>query len=264
MDRGEASILVSKLQMKLFSGPIPAMDLSDTRPPDAAEGLGRGFTLDRRASVADQVYAAVREAILRVQLAPGAAISENALCRQFGVSRTPVRAAIQKLSEEGLVDVYPQHGSFVAPIRIAGLQDSHFIRRALEVALLREAAARWTPAMTASLRQALAEQAAFRASGDLDAFLDADERFHRLFATHAGRESVWPAILSAKARLTRFIRMSGNPQRLSDVLAEHAAVIDALERGDVPAAEAALVSHLDQIFLLLDRMPLEERRHFEP
>ena len=230
---------------------------------------GEGLTdltleLDRRASVADQVHRVLREAIVRVRLLPGTPISENSICRQFAVSRTPVRAAIQRLSEEGLVDVYPQQGSFVAPIRIGGIHDNHFVRRALEVALLREVAPHWTPAMSREMRDAVGAQVAAIAAGDVDGFHLHDERFHQLFAVHAGRDGVWTAILAAKAKLTRFIRFSGHARRLPVVIDEHLAILDALDAGDAWAAEAALITHLDQIFVLFDQLPDEERRHFVP
>jgi DNA-binding GntR family transcriptional regulator len=227
-------------------------------PPLALEGIE--LRVDRRGSVADQVHAALRAAIIDIRLPPGAPISENSICRQFGISRTPVRAAIQRLSEEGLVDVYPQLGSFVAPIRLAGLQDSHFVRRSVELALVREAADAWTDAAADSLGAILAEQEAAVAAGDADAFHLADERFHAEIARIAGRESVWPMVLAAKLPLTRFIRFTGNARRLPEVIEEHRRVLDALRRRDGAAAEAALADHLDKIFVIYAGLPEEDRR----
>lgn len=227
-----------------------------------ASGIeGLALAVDRRSSVADQVHAALRRAIIEVRLAPGAPISENSICRQFAVSRTPVRAAIQRLSEEGLVDVYPQLGSFVSPIRLAGLQDSHFVRRSLEVALLREVATRWTDAMSSRMREAIAEQERVIAADDADGFFYADEAFHRLLTVFAGREGVWQAIQAAKLPLTRFHRYSAKPERLQDVVTEHLAVVDALDRGDAAGAEKALVTHLDMVFVIFEALPEEERQH---
>ncbi len=219
------------------------------------------LVVDRYGSMADQVHAALRDAIVEVRLAPGAPISENSICRQFAVSRTPVRSAIQRLSEEGLVDVYPQLGSFVAPIRLGELQDSHFIRRSLEVALLREVAPKWTPAMSAAMREAIADQERHIAAGDAGGFFMADEAFHRVLGTASGRDGVWQAILAAKVTLSRFHRYWAQPQRLSAVITEHLAVVDALDRGDAPGAETALVTHLDMVFVIYEQLPEEQRKH---
>ena len=222
---------------------------------------GLELVLDRQRSASDQVHAALRRAIIEVRLAPGSPISENSICRQFAISRTPVRAAIQRLSEEGLVDVYPQVGSFVAPIRLAGLQDSHFVRRSLEIALLREVLPLWTSEMSRAMRQLIREQEQFIAAGDGDGFFRADEEFHHLLGTFAGREGVWQAVLSAKVTLTRFHRLWQTAERLPDVIAEHLAIVDALDRGDGAAAEQALVTHLDMIFVIFGRMSEQQRKN---
>ncbi|MCB8881311.1 GntR family transcriptional regulator [Acidisoma cellulosilytica] len=221
---------------------------------------GLDLVLDRQRSATDQVHAALRQAIIAVRLAPGSPISENSICRRFDVSRTPVRAALQRLTEEGLVYVYPQIGSFVAPIRLAGLQDNHFIRRSLEVALLREVAPRWTPDMSLRMRQSIAQQKQVIAKGDGDGFYHADEEFHHHLASFAGREGVWQAILAAKVQLSRFQRSWQTKERLPDVIREHTAIIDALDQHDLAGAETALLTHLDMIFVIFARLPEAQRQ----
>lgn len=216
--------------------------------------------LDRRSSASEQVYMVLREAIVRAKLLPGESISENAVCRQFNVSRTPVRAAIQRLAEDGLVSVFPQLGSFVSQIDIASIQDSHFVRRSLEICLLREVVPRWTPAMSAEMRSVVTAQERSVLEGNIDAFHDHDENFHQMFASFAQRPGVWATIHAAKAKLTRFIRFSGNAARFAAVLQEHLAILDALDANDGPGAEAALVAHLDKIFVLFDAHAAEARR----
>lgn len=221
---------------------------------------GIELIVDRNLLVPDQVYGVLRRAIVEVRLAPGSPISENSICRQFAVSRTPVRTALQRLAEEGLVEVFPQRGSFVAPIRLTGLQDSHFIRRSLEVALLREVAPIWTSEMSRLMRHAITEQEHLIAIGDGDGFFRADEEFHHLLGTFAERERVWQAIMAAKLSLSRFYRSWATPDRLPDVICEHLAIVDALDRGDAVAAEQALITHLDMIFAIFERIPEKDRR----
>lgn len=217
------------------------------------------LTIDRRQSVSDQVHAVLRKAILDVRLAPNELISENSVCKQFSVSRTPVRTAIQRLAEEGLVDVSPQRGSFVAPLRLDGLRDSHFVRRSLELALLRETAPTWTPEMSDAMRRIIADQERMVATQDSDGFFCEDERFHHALARYSGRDGVWSAIQAAKVTLNRFHRYWAHKGRLVDVLDEHRALIDALDRGDAEGAEQALALHLDMVFVIFDRMSEEEQ-----
>src|SRR6056297_1158864 len=214
---------------------------------------------DRQGSVSDQVHAVLRKAIVEVRLAPNEWISENSICKQFSVSRSPVRTAIQRLVEEGLVDVSPQRGSFVAPLRLDGLRDSHFVRRSLELALLRETVPIWTPDMSETMRGIIAEQERIVAAEDPDGFFLEDERFHRTLAGYSGREGVWSAIQAAKIPLMRFHRYWAHKDRLHDVLKEHRAIIDALDQGDAVAAEEALALHLDMVFVIFDRMSEEQQ-----
>jgi DNA-binding GntR family transcriptional regulator len=221
---------------------------------------GIGLVVDHRQSVTEQVHGALREAIVDVRLAPGSPISENSICRQFSVSRTPVRAALQRLVDEGLVEVFPQRGSFVAPIKLSELQDSHFVRRSLEVALLREVAPRWTTGMSRDMRRMISKQDRAIGARDADGFFSADEEFHHLLARFAEREGVWQAILAARVQLSRFVRSWAYPDRLADVIREHAAIVDALDRHDAAGAENALVTHLDMIFMIYRGIPEEQRR----
>src|ERR1700733_15067866 len=122
--------------------------------------------LDPRRQVSAQVYEALKKAIVSLQLPPGSSISENRICRHVGVSRTPVREAIIRLVEDELIEVFPQKGSFVAPIKLSAVRNNHFIRKSLELAVLRRAAEMWSPAPAAKARQIVERQAA--ALGDDD------------------------------------------------------------------------------------------------
>jgi DNA-binding GntR family transcriptional regulator len=139
------------------------------------------------------------------------------------------------------------------------LQDSHFVRRSLEVALLRETVARWTPAMSAEMRDQIATQERLVAADDPEGFLEEDDRFHRRLAGLSGREGVWATISAAKVPLMRFHRYWANRNRLFDVLREHRAVIDALDMRDGAAAEKALARHLDMVFVIFEQMTPEEQ-----
>lgn len=215
---------------------------------------------DQGASVTDQVHRLLRQAIIGVRLAPGTPISENSLCQQLSISRSPVRAAIQRLAEEGLVKVSPQRGSYVAALHMDQMHDSHFVRRSLELALLHETAQIWTLEMSARMRAVIADQKRALNARDADLFLDLDETFHRTLAESSGRKGVWTAIQTPYTALGRFHHYWAQMDRLADVLTEHSAIIDALEKGDGKAAKAALATHLDMVFVILDRMPEERRK----
>src|SRR5579863_4751733 len=109
-------------------------------------------------SKTERVYADLRRRIRELALAPGAPLRKEELALALGVSRAPVSEAISRLAEEGLVEVFPQHGSFVAPIRAAEVRESLFIRTALETEAMRRLAPHADAALMAGLEANLAEQ----------------------------------------------------------------------------------------------------------
>jgi len=219
---------------------------------DAIVGLNIAF--DRRRQVSDQIYEALKKAIVSLRLPPRASISENSICRRIGVSRTPVRAAIIRLVEDELIEVFPQKGSFVAPIKLSVVRNNHFIRKALELAVLRRAAEAWSPDRAARARQGLDRQAAALGAHDIEAFHDLDESFHRFFCEAAGLEGVWSTIQIAKARVDRVHRLAAVQGRLPLVIGEHRAVLDALDAGDAARALERLDYHLERAPSILDTL----------
>jgi DNA-binding GntR family transcriptional regulator len=204
------------------------------------------IALDRRRPAADQIYEALKKAIVSLRLVPGASISENRLCRQIGVSRTPVRAALIRLVEDGLIEVFPQKGSIVAPIKLSAVRDNHFIRKALELAVLARAAEAWTPGLSAGSHEIVAQQSAALAQLDFESFHRLDESFHAAFCVAAGLQGVWSTILIAKARVDRVHRLASIEGRLQQVIVEHRDILDTLDAGDAKRAGERLDYHLEQ------------------
>ena len=226
------------------------------------EALPFEARLDRKRPVSDQLYEVLKAAIVSVRLPPGFSISENRICRHFGVSRTPVRTAITRLGEDELIDVYPQQGSFVAPIKLSSIRDSHFVRKSLELAVLRELAKVWTPQMSGSARAALERQREAVASDDKEFFHREDEAFHHSFAGWAQFEGVWNTIKGAKARVDRLHRLAAIEGRLPIVIIEHEAVLAALDAGETEEAAARLEYHLDRILELLPQIHARHAGYF--
>ena len=233
--------------------------------PDGDISLPRfELNLDRRRNVADQIYAALRDAIVELRLLPRTLISENMICRQIGVSRTPVRNAIVRLVEEDLLDVFPQQGTYVAPIKMAKVRDGHFIRKALEIAILEKAASSWTSSASEEARAVLDEHEVLIGRGDIQAFFRVDVKFHQCFARAAGVEGVWRPIQHAKAHLDR-LHCLAFPinDRMKAVALEHRAILDALEAGRLALARARLNAHLDVVLSMLAQIHDEHRDYFD-
>ena len=244
----------------LGTKPMTALAVETEDDDDALLRLNIAF--DRRRPVGDQVYDALRKAIVSLRLPPGTSISENRICRQIGVSRTPVRGAIIRLVEDGLIEVFPQKGSFVAPIKLSAVRNNHFIRKALELAVLKRAAELWSPASAAHAREILSRQQTALEVGDFEVFHELDEDFHRALCGAARLEGVWPTIQIAKARVDRVHRLAAVQGRLPLVIDEHRAVLDALDDADSVRAEACLDYHLERAPAILETLIGSHEKYF--
>ena len=213
------------------------------------------FDIDRRLPRAQQIYAALREAILDLRLLPGTPISENRICQQTVVSRTPVREAIIRLVQEDLITVFPQQGSFVAPIRLQKVIEGSFVRESLETSIIHLASAFWSDVHTAVAQEIVARQRACASAGDHRAFFREDENLHMHFAVVAGVRGVTQVINDAATHVVR-VRRLGNPVpgHMDRAIAEHQLVIDNLRKGDAAQAVITLRQHLSRVYSTLTEL----------
>ena len=206
------------------------------------------LAVDRRLPAAEQVYGALREAIITCRLEPNEAISENRLCGMFQVSRSPVRIAITRLAEDGLIDIFPQRGTFVAPIKLTQVREAQFARTVLEVALIEEAARRWQDRDTAELKANLDLQREHAKAGDRWGFYLDNEDFHHAIARAARLEGVWTTVQSVKMLWDRIGHLANRvPAHTAKIIEEHRNIVAALERRDPKAAAAAMKQHLKSV-----------------
>ena len=204
---------------------------------------------------ADAVYGELKEAILSGTLEPGRLIDKAGLCEKLGVSRFPVSAAVSRLAYDRLVDVAPQHGSFVAQISLNDVRERFFIRSALEGEIAAEAARRMTRADKDDLMANLKEETAAVEAEDRVAFYALDVSFHRLLTTRLGMARANDVLESLRVHLERARRLAMSPEgRLRTALKEHSAVAAAIESGDAPAAREAMKRHLDATSALLESL----------
>jgi DNA-binding GntR family transcriptional regulator len=220
---------------------------------------------DRRSGISTRarVYANLRDAIVRAELAPGRQLSENELAASLGVSRTPVREALVRLRDDRLVEIVPQLGTFVSSISDGAVADAQFIREALECAAVRVAAARVTPADLAGLDELLAAQERSEVTQDFDAFYLLDESFHQTICDLSGR-SVWAITQRAKGHLNRIRRLSiPIPSYIAEMIAEHREIVARLAEHDIDGAETALRHHLQMVLREVPRIREQHPDFFE-
>ena len=191
--------------------------------------------------LAVQVFETVKRDIVTGTLAPNAQLSEADLSEHLGVSRTPVREALIKLAEDGLVKIVPQVGTFVAPISVELVKEAQFIREHLECALIVDAA-RWTGKETLrSLYDNLDKQRQAARNDDWVDFLTLDESLHETLASSSGHPIAWRIIQQSKTHLDRVRLLSFRmPEHMTEIIGQHARIVDAVAHGNGELAQAAM------------------------
>jgi DNA-binding GntR family transcriptional regulator len=220
-------------------------------------GLRRGET------AASMIYLELRQQIASLDRKPGEPISEKEIAQDFGVSRTPVREALLRLADDGLVEIFPQSGTFVSFIPVDALPEAILIRKALEEATARYAAERATPLHLAELRANLGLQAAMDAAGDYRGFHLADEVFHELIAEAAGYPGFWTLAQQVKVQVDRYRLLTlPTPGRMGRVIEEHWAIVDAIEGRDPESAASRIAFHLDSLRIHISETQDESSPYF--
>jgi DNA-binding GntR family transcriptional regulator len=228
-------------------------ELAIGHAPTKAEPVPGGLVPLNRARVepktSDRVYDVLLTAIRDLKLVPGTELSETDLARQLAVSRTPVREAIARLVDAGLLQVRPQVGTLVARIRMRDAEEAQFVRENLEAAAVQIVSD--APARDVSeLRRLLELQDVAQAAHDLDGFFAADEAMHQQIFRMSGYPGAWQAVQRMKLQLDRLRRMSVPDQgTIRQLVGEHRLIVDAIEAGEADVASAHVRAHARRVLL---------------
>lgn len=199
----------------------------------------------KRRSLTDKAYEQIRSGILQGELPVGTVLAESTLAEQMGISKTPVRQALQLLRTEGLLEVGSRRQLVVRGFSADHRNEILRIREALEEIAVETACRQMSLEHVDLLRLTLLRQKRAVDTHDEETFLELDEAFHILIAKGANLPIVARLLEQMRgfARLMRLGR-SQPPEHLQDILAEHTRIVDAIERRDTSEALAALHDHL--------------------
>ncbi|MEN0101977.1 MAG: GntR family transcriptional regulator [Curtobacterium sp.] len=198
-------------------------------------------------AASDRAYDHVKRAIIRGDLAGGTAISENAICQDLGISRTPVHEAFLRLAAEELIALESRKGAVVRPMSPNEAADVLEMREAIEsTAATRVVTDGRVADLAPSLQAMLAEQEAAVRDGDVDRFIEVDAEFHGA-VIGASRNAI--AVLFARTLRDRQQRlrhqlMRVQPSQLQASLDDHRALARALEDGDAARYAEVLGAHV--------------------
>jgi DNA-binding GntR family transcriptional regulator len=192
-------------------------------------------------SLREKAYRIIKQRIINCQIAPGSALNERELVAEIGVSRTPIREALNRLEKENLVTIIPGRGSFVSSITVKEINDIYQLREIIE------------PHVTALVTPSFPEErlAAYRDAflaldqDDYDGLARLDSEFHIILMDAAANDLINQVMANMYAQNQRIrFRLTRQPARLQATVDEHLAVIEAMLARDPQTAQEAMREHL--------------------
>jgi len=213
--------------------------------------------------VSERIYLALRQKIMRCEIAPGATVDAASIAGRYDVSKTPVRDAMQRLAADGLIAILPRSGYRVAPITFQAVHEILDLRAAIGPHAARQAARHATASEIAELRRIVAEYAK---PLDVGAMQQVARRFHLAIARCCRNKRIVALSESLFDELERLLRFAVDfSVKTGEHIDEHTALVDAIEAGDGDRAAAIEAAHIkaSRDFLIERLMTLGYLSHGE-
>lgn len=211
------------------------------------ENIKMAFEMKKN-TTSKTIYYALREEIINLYLEPGRSISEKELSEKYSVSRTPVREALVRLAQEGLVNIYPQKGTVVSLIDLSAVEDGRFLREHLERAVVKEACKEFSPENILALEMNLKLQKMYIENNDYKKLYEADEEFHKTIFEGSNKKRIWNSINdgSTEFQRIRMLRLSANSS-FDNIYMQHQEIFEAIKNKDAEKAEEFMREHLNMV-----------------
>ena len=197
-------------------------------------------------SLEESVYLTLEEEILSGKLKKGDSLTETSLSSRLGVSRTPLRAALHRLAEEGLIEVIPNRGAVVVGIGDEELVDIYKIRIRLEGLASAEATKRINEEDLKRLRDSVELSEFYITKQDAEHLKELDSEFHSIIYKASGNRLLCKTLTELHRNIQFYRKRSlAVADRLEKSIAEHREILSAIERGDVEAADRLTSAHVE-------------------
>ncbi|MDK2902906.1 MAG: GntR family transcriptional regulator, rspAB operon transcriptional repressor [Clostridiales bacterium] len=195
--------------------------------------------------------------IMNLNLKPGQIVSENEIAQQLGISRTPVREAFIELSKVSMVEIYPQKGTYIAPMNLSIIEQSRFMRAVLERAVIEIDCDNSDKTYIAYLEENLMLQQSCAEQKDYERLLYLDNEFHRLLFSMAGKETIYDFIENIMGHFNRARMLNLAEMDRQRTIDEHKHMLEFIKAKDKKSASALMEQHLSRINT--DLVYLQER-----
>jgi DNA-binding GntR family transcriptional regulator len=213
----------------------------------------------------ERVFERLRDDILSARLGPGTELQEVALATSLGVSRGPLREALGRLAAEGLVTITPRRGAVVTKLTRREFIEAYQVREALESLAVRLAVPRLTDADRALLRELHDQMVADARQGDVGGFFEANRRFHEILVRASGNDRLRRMHTQLIDQMGRLMSKSHELRGgLDQSVAEHGAILEAVDAGDAERAARLLEEHIEVPQRVLDSRAAEDLFGDEP
>ncbi|MBV4438318.1 GntR family transcriptional regulator [Clostridium tyrobutyricum] len=195
-----------------------------------------------------KLYHILKKDIIQLHLEPGLSISEKGISEKFNISRTPVREAFLLLSQEGLLDIYPQKGTFVSLIDLNAVEEARFLREHMERAVVRLACKHFPEEKIIELEMNLKMQKLYIKNEDPIKVFKLDEEFHKTIFEGCNKARTWNTICQVEVdfQRIRMLTLSSN-LKVDDVYFQHKIIVDAIKNEKPDEADKAMKNHLIKV-----------------
>ena len=197
--------------------------------------------------LSDEVAKRLRSAIKGGDFAPGTHLIEQEIAKQLQVSRMPVRIAIQKLIDEGLVIKEPRRGAYVHTFSSKELDEVYSIRVALERLVVQYALSNWSKKVEEELECIVERMKQAASVGDRQEGFELDSKFHSILWELSQHAILIEVVSSLRSRISRFLAEANDvlsPIELSHHVAAHQQLVNVLKQGDIERAQDAMADHI--------------------
>ncbi len=211
-------------------------------------------------SLNDVTYNKIRDDIMNMTLEPGMDVSVQKLSERYGVSRTPVREAVVRLQQSGLVEIYPQRKTVVSKIDLQRVREEWFIRTSLESAVVDEFIRKCSELVADTLQELINKQKKYMDKERFRDFYFKDNRFHQLIFETAGEELSWFTIEEVASHFNRVRLLHGKMMGVErSGIDQHEKIVAAARKRDAAAMRGVVMEHsnnlLEQVKIMSKQYP---------
>lgn len=212
----------------------------------------------------DYVYEVLKKNIMELRLKPGISLKKEKIADKLHVSITPVREAFARLSEEGLVDIYPQRGTYVSYINLEKVEQAKFMREHLERAVVKLACSMISKEYLFKLQTNIKMQEIYAEEEDYIKIFELDNDFHKTLFEGCNKSDIWSSIQQVSTHLSRLriLSLAANFNRF-DVIADHQNIVDALKEKDEELADSIMERHIGRIKFDTEKLKKEYPDYFQ-